>query len=364
MSVITFMVGNGFDLACGLNSRYIDTYDDYVKSISKTENILNFKQNIDNNIPTWADFEMRMAEYAKALPSEIAFVECVNDYKEYLNEYLLTEQKHFHADLSSDKSISEAVRKEMERSFNEFYKGITPNDQRTISSILGNEPRIFKFICFNYTDILDQLVHLVFTAERVRGNMHLFNYQHPVIHIHGMLNQDVVLGVDNEQQLADVPYPISQKGKRKYIKPLFVEQYDNKRKQDAMEWLHSSNVVCIFGMSLGDSDLTWRKELQDWLTENERHHVVYYSHNLSCKKYLSTAVPEKMDDEEDAKEKLVKSIWGSKPDEELLARMMKQIHIPAGVNIFNVKETVKKANDIVSRKKEMLKNRPQENGAL
>ena len=341
MSVVTFLIGNGFDLACGLRSKFTHTYDEYVKSASKNDNIRRFKQCINSDIPTWADFEMKMADYAKTLPDERAFIECINDYKEFLNRYLLREQGRFNESLAFDITVADAARKEMEKSIDNFYDGITPNDRRIITSVLS-WPRVYCFISFNYTTVLDYLVRSVFTTEYVQGDIHLRNRQQPVVHIHGTLNNDVVLGVDNENQLIDLPYSLSPRGKRKYIKPVFVEKYDDQRKQDALQWLNSSDVICIFGMALGDSDLTWKKELGGWLKENERHHLVYYKHSLSCKEYPLTDVTEKMDDEEDAKESFITSIFGDELNEASSKQMMNQIHIPAGVSLFRIEEAIKK----------------------
>ena len=44
MASITFMIGNGFDLACGLKSRYTDTYEGYVSSDSSSPVIEKFKK--------------------------------------------------------------------------------------------------------------------------------------------------------------------------------------------------------------------------------------------------------------------------------------------------------------------------------
>ena len=40
--IITFLVGNGFDLACGLKTKYTDVYEKYCVTESSNENIKNF----------------------------------------------------------------------------------------------------------------------------------------------------------------------------------------------------------------------------------------------------------------------------------------------------------------------------------
>ena len=62
----------------------MDTYEGYIESESKSQTIAFFKETIENDIPTWADFEMQLAEYAKDLKSEDDLVLCQRDYDEYL----------------------------------------------------------------------------------------------------------------------------------------------------------------------------------------------------------------------------------------------------------------------------------------
>lgn len=43
---VTYLIGNGFDLACGLKTKYVDSYAKYCISPSKNETIKNFKEDI------------------------------------------------------------------------------------------------------------------------------------------------------------------------------------------------------------------------------------------------------------------------------------------------------------------------------
>lgn len=60
-----FLIGNGFDLNCGMKTRYFDVYKGYVKESSSSEIIKNFKERITSNIENWGDFEMAMADMLK-----------------------------------------------------------------------------------------------------------------------------------------------------------------------------------------------------------------------------------------------------------------------------------------------------------
>ena len=60
---VTFMIGNGFDINCGIKCSYRDVCAGYSKTESKSELIAEFKKNIDKDLDTWADFEMAMNKH-------------------------------------------------------------------------------------------------------------------------------------------------------------------------------------------------------------------------------------------------------------------------------------------------------------
>ena len=60
-----FLIGNGFDLSCGMKTLYKHVYNSYCIPLeSDTELIKKFKNNISSDYRTWSDFEEGMAEYA------------------------------------------------------------------------------------------------------------------------------------------------------------------------------------------------------------------------------------------------------------------------------------------------------------
>ena len=361
MANITFLIGNGFDCACGLKSRYLDTYDGYIKSESATKRIADFKKIIEKNIATWADFEMKLAEYAHTFNNESELIECICDYKEYLNTYLLQEQQRFLGFGKGIGSVESAVRLEMAKSLFYFFEGLIPNDKQAVLSALNDARAIYyQFISFNYTTVFDELISDVFSHDELASLSKKSISHYPVIHIHGRLNNDVVLGVDNESQLSEVQYSLSSRGKRNILKPDFIDQYDTQRKKNALMCIQSSTVICAYGVSLGESDLSWRKALAEWLFDRS-HHLVYYRHSLSSKRYPATAITQKMDDEEDYKEVLIKTLFGEEISDDLHEQLAKQIHIPVGTNIFNISTAKQEANERYISSLLRTKNRPKEN---
>ena len=69
MAKVTFIIGNGFDLNCGLKTRFTDMYPSYIATPSQYSIIADFKRDIQDNeslhFQRWSDFEMGMARYAE-----------------------------------------------------------------------------------------------------------------------------------------------------------------------------------------------------------------------------------------------------------------------------------------------------------
>lgn len=316
-----FLIGNGFDINCGMNTRYTDVYKMYIHEKSNTDVIKNFKEYILADFDTWGDFEIAMGKYAQSLNSETEFLECIRDFANYMEKYLIEENQRV-KQLLNDETILLAILKEMRNSFGGFYSDISHNINSTMKQRNATYYAGFNAISFNYTDIFDTLWDIV-----------LAPYAKPVIHIHGVLEDGPVFGVDNISQIKS-SFELTKKGKRGFIKPIFNDNFDEQRVTDAKRIINNAMTICVFGMSLGESDLTWRNEIIDWLKTDKEHHLFVYQYNYSKTKFRT--ITEKLDIEDDAKELLLPT-WGINPADEIFD----QIHIPCGKNIFNVGDVIK-----------------------
>lgn len=315
-----FLIGNGFDLNCGMNTAYSNIYPGYINEPSDSELINIFKKNISSQIDTWGDFEMSMAEYAKTLKNESELLECVRDFSSYTNDYLAKEERTIREYLKRAEVINLAT-KEMLNSFRSFYLDCSHNIDHIMQNRHADSLNDISAISFNYTQVFDMIFN------RLRSQYGLSHLS--ITHIHGVLDEDPILGIDNESQL-NVSYPISKKARRGFIKPFFNECFDQDRVQYALNCIEMASTICTYGLSLGTSDLTWRNALLSWLNDNSDHHLFIYDYRYSgiyCK-----TVSERMDIEDDAKEELLVK-WGVESKDNLLS----QIHIPIGKNIFNIK---------------------------
>ena len=328
MKNVTFLIGNGFDLSFGVHSQYRDIYKAYSETQTSAEP---FVENFKEEIQHWSNFEMDLAKFAAKCSTEAQIVDCLRDFKQFTEVYLIEEQKAaLYARMRNPKDMQKTLA-EFAISLEEFYTNNYPNITANTESILNNEQITYHFITFNYTAILDFLIGNI-------KNYLLKGIISPAIHIHGKLRENVTFGIDNEQQLPELPYSLTGRGRRALIKPVFNSEFDKQRMERAQEVIKKSDVLCIYGLSLGDSDLMWRKAICDWMIDSPQHHVFLYIHGDSSKK--PSQADERMDYEEDIKGNIFKS-WGI--EKRYISPFSSQFHIPVSKNIFdfqNVSENI------------------------
>ena len=317
-----FLIGNGFDLSSGIKTRYVDVYNSYCIPLdSDSEIIKQFKNNISSNYENWSAFEEGMAEYAKTLDSEDVFVECIKDFRIFLQKYLKQEENKFNEYVSANEELKPLLIEEMRSSILDYYLGMTPRITNIVKEINKRNFSRTDCISFNYTSVFDNLMKLAFDTEKT-------------FHIHGQLDDYLIMGMDNEKQI-NTNYRLTQRGKQAFVKPYFNDEVDPAKMRSAKDKIGSADIICAFGLSLGDSDLTWRNAILNSLTNYKDHHLFLFDYQLACEQALLQN--DKLDSELLRRNAILKS-WGIQNVE----NYVNKIHIPCGQKIFNIKEVVGK----------------------
>ena len=353
---ITFLLGNGLDLNCGCKSSYRDIYDYYLTQPSPNEWVKRLKNTISKDIETWGDFEMEMAKYVSTCKDEEEAMSCIRDFVYYMDEFLTAENRRLSAKIKEEEDFNSAVSEEIKRAIVYFYRYCTPNVSRLVDDRLHYSIRHYNFVSFNYTYFLDSLLEKVSYEYSSEMNSAIgcdYSFATSFIHIHGTINNNEVVGVDNTRQFGKLSLNPSFL-ERAFIKPCLNNRVDLNRVEEASKSIEKADVICVFGMSLGDSDATWRDKIANWLQADENHHLFYYNYEYSGRTKLS--VPERLDEEENAVKLFRKKL------EMESEQYNSQIHIPIGANLFNIQmciennqyikyQTIMKRNAIIANTK-------------
>lgn len=280
--LLTFLVGNGFDISVGMRTSYRDFYTWYCNQPSENSYVANLKTDILFNLDNWSDFELGLGKYTSHFcEGEINnFYLIYEDARNKIIEYLKLEMKKFkHFYVSEEK-----IKVDMQNFLNQLPSRIIKildfliiNNNKTDSEV--------QFVSFNYTTLLDR-----FVESLSRHNLREISYKQEnatcfyrlkvnpkVIHIHGTLDNNPILGVGHRSQISNQQLLSTQYFETLMVKSKTINALDESWYIDVYEKIDKSDVIFIFGMSLGDSDKLWWNTLYSWLRlRNDRHLIIYW----------------------------------------------------------------------------------------
>ena len=288
---IVFLVGNGFDVNVGLKTRYSDILKKYLKLKSADPRIVSFKKEIAGNIEYWSDFEKRMGEYTKDFNGSNLdemidnYQFCINDFSNSMIRFLKKEEAR--ANLAGKESlIVEAFKK----SIIDFYFLLEDNPRQIIANMISNR-RFVKYSCisFNYTNVFKKCYKVFksdksiprYMSQKVKNSRRIISYATSsflgdVFYIHGTLDNDFILGVDNKEQIANEGFRSDSRIADVFIKPLANYSLDNQNNASAARAIDSADVFCVYGMSIGETDKIWWERIAENLKNSNHKRLVIF----------------------------------------------------------------------------------------
>jgi len=276
---ITFLVGNGFDIRMGIESAYKKAESYYAKLDKSDERLKAFQKSMTENGEYWSNFERGIGQYTETFhdDDQAAFELCLNDFTEELIQYLQAEEAKIDYDL-----CAEEIRSEMVRSLTKYDADIPAKYRNQLNTIISKNAGIyFRFISFNYTHILDECLNRSFTKDAPIGKHanggktypHLVNSS--VLHIHGDLPGPIIMGVDNQEQIANKKWAGQRRFRQKLEKPAINARAGSLIDDEVIKLINESNIICVYGMSIGETDKTWWKLIGSWLHGTDRRLVLF-----------------------------------------------------------------------------------------
>lgn len=331
---ITFILGNGFDISFGLDSSYKSFYEWYLLQPSKTQAIKNFKYSIKNEpVETWADFEKGLGEYSKKFSLETIedFYECYQDAHYKLMEYLKEQEKD--VDISSDDLEI------FSQSLLNFYQELIPVESELFQSMINGVTYDIEYniISLNYTRVIDNF------KENVKIPLKAWNaggsgrraFIKALVHAHGYSDKWPILAVDNvsqlnEQLLTDPNF------QSLMIKSDAVSVTGENWTDKSKSMINSSNIICLFGVSIGETDTRWWKHICEWLKNTNHRLVVFWYDNKMTNDNISLL--QKMRNERSVKNKILE--YAHENDKDNLSSRIHVIINTDSVFSFNKSYTI------------------------
>ena len=285
---VTFLVGNGFDMNMGLKTTYKAFLEKYVVETDRdTELIRHFKSSILKETDKWSSAETAFGAATEQFKSEGYTAEdyclCHEDFCVNLADYLLREEQRLNYT-----SLNGIISKEFSEGILKYKNGFREAERAAISTSEATfgGGLIFNFISFNYTDVLNLCFNAArsnssLLGKRVLNGVTSANQLGKVLHVHGTVHRDMVLGVNDISQIAapslfdgyDAEY-INQLIKQK-TNEINEENSDKK----AYDLLKQSDLIYIYGMSTGETDKLWWDRICILMKQKSNLHLIIHKHS-------------------------------------------------------------------------------------
>lgn len=282
---ITFMIGNGFDLNLGLQTSYSHFLKYYLAHIENdNENIKCFKERISQQWANWSDVELALGKCTADFVGPTCdndFFECYDNIYDSLSAYLTEEEMKF--DAVNEKTLNTG----MLHALSQWSQGFRAKRQDAITNEIKKVPGgfVFNFIVFNYTYTLDKCIASIKNPQQIGyrhfGSSNIANSIGKIVHVHGYTDKDMILGVNDVSQISNTDIYVDRLvfDTDRLVKieanHLFEENTDEK----AYEILKNSDLVYVYGMSLGATDKLWWQRLGELIVKKPSLPVIIYSYN-------------------------------------------------------------------------------------
>ncbi|EMF0566692.1 MULTISPECIES: AbiH family protein [Enterococcus] len=368
---ITFLLGNGFDIQCGLQTSYINFYEYILKKkyslelsqemdekfVSKIDNMIYSEiYKSKDSIETWADLEFQLGAFTKRLKEEnqetsIAerFLDDFETLREDLNEYLKGIQIQDNVQINED--FSEILFITMDK----FFNGVLEQEHDEIKSMLSentNSHFNYRFISFNYTNSL-QIV-LQNSSNNTKGNS--FNsssfsqyLNKAIINVHGVIDRFLTLGLNDESQLATDFF--ERDDLNDLLKPDSLANSREYRRRNAENVIENSDIIVIFGMSIGSTDKHWWEKIAEVLLKAKNKKLIIHLYEKEPSYLSSRKVRLRRKKKED---EFLSHLDNLDLSDEKISQLRKQIYIVTNSQYIVNADLRKYLNQVESKKDNII----------
>jgi hypothetical protein len=163
------------------------------------------------------------------------------------------------------------------------YKYFSEKCQKTITDYIKFTHKSFPcyyFVSFNYTTVLDKcltILHPQKSIQRIGSAEITHSIPKEALHIHGFLEDNVIMGIDNEAQIVNAELRSDSRLVHTIVKPVINDALENLTNDKIISYMNESNAICIFGMSIGSTDCSWWKKIGNWLKLSQSHNLLIFS---------------------------------------------------------------------------------------
>jgi hypothetical protein len=273
MASITCIIGNGLDISLNLNTSYKAFYS-YVKKNKLHPNNSIYAAIAKEDPEWWADFELGLGRFTNTIET-VTEKERVK-WSQTLNKELDEIKKDLKLYIREQNEKADEHIPNIKFTRRSLYSGLeTGQESNVVQHLSNNKVTALNFITLNYTNVLEKLFP---HYGRVVVGQDYF-VAHPIHHIHGSIDRRISLGVNDDSQLSSY---IDTDEKNFLIKPEIIRLMNDGRIETMTNLINGSDLIVLFGVSLGATDkYIWNKVI-DWLDDYHDKLLIihHYEHGL------------------------------------------------------------------------------------
>lgn len=269
---IVHIIGNGFDLNLGLKTSYKHFYEFYKNQESKNETIKLLKKEIDSNTENWSDLELALGKFTAEISTVEEFEIIRQDIILNLSNYLKSIETSFDFSNVNTHELSiflSSPHIELRNADKAVFEDLLNSIKHELSNV--------NIISYNYTTILDNLI-----VEFVNKNMSFSkaissnSKIRPVKHIHGLLDERLIIGVNDKSQVTNENFAESIDFVEAFIKTEYNKASSHLVDKECVDLINNAIIICVFGSSLGLTDKFWWELICDRLLKQNCKLIIYH----------------------------------------------------------------------------------------
>lgn len=292
---LTYLIGNGFDIGIGYNTRYVDFIRFLVKELEDDVNLATSDaSNVNRSMRRWLLDQVQGHKQEFWSDAELAFgglpfAGCddkVADVVKFSHDVFLANMKRWLAkELERARwemiDLDDISKRFVIWCITGWLSGATTG-QLTNFLKTGEANAIeLNFITFNYTDVIEKLL-------LPRGAA-IFSFHHhdysinvklgSICHVHGAcsdrnLDSSLVFGVNELGQIDDSAAKQDVEVGARLVKQQYQGYCDVGLVDDALRLINSSDYIVTYGLSFGATDKYWWKKLFEYVGDQRKRLVV------------------------------------------------------------------------------------------
>ncbi len=272
---ILFILGNGFDKAQGLATSYPEFYEEY-KKIKPTSGLeAQLMEDIQSDYQTWADLEEGLGKYSAKFADVDVFREVLQILNVRLKDYLKAQVGKINSlGLSAPKLVKNLMYPESELELKQRSEYLDFFVKKNPSSVH------IDCVTFNYTNTFETILG---DKSSFLGHLDVKNipvYVDGIMHIHGSLDDMILIGVNDESQIANENFRGNAELCEEFVKPEINRGCENLKNESFAKLIQNADVIVLFGVSIGLTDSVWWQAIGKRLDNpSDVIHVIYYPYD-------------------------------------------------------------------------------------